>query len=210
MVSRSTGLLPKWVFAAFAVLGCGSSSAPSSPPRVFTGQVDGTDARLAVVATVHHARVYFCGGDSSYASSTQWFTVDLGASGQIASPKGVDGGLSFDGQIGDGDVRGTLVAGDGVSHAFAASPVSSGTIAGLYETQRPCGKVGLIVAQASPASAPLGQGACIGKPAANGASPVEQVTPLRPLARSADGTIRVVIAASADEASVEPAAAPAE
>jgi hypothetical protein len=210
MVLRSIRPRSKWVFAACAVLGCGSSSAPSPPVRVFTGQVDGTDVRVAVIATVHHARVYFCGGDSSYATATQWFPVNLPPSGQVASPQPVDGGPSFDGQIGDDIVRGSLVFGDGGAHAFAATPVASGTIGGLYETTSPCGHVGLIVAQSSAASAPVGQGACIGSPAANGASPVEQVTPLRPLARAANGTIRVTIAGSAEEVSVGAAAAPAE
>ena len=91
-----------------------------------------------------------------------------------------------------------------------ASPISPGTIAGLYEATQPCGKVGLIVSQASPADAPTGQGACIGNPGASGATPVEQVTPLRPLTRAADGTIRVTIAGSAGEIAAGPAAAPAE
>jgi hypothetical protein len=213
---RTRRLPAGWAFAACVTLGCSSSSAPSaaavqgSLPRVFTGQVDGTDVRVAVVATTHHARVFFCGGAATYATSTHWFLVDIGPSGQVASPS--DCGLSFSGQVGDGVVRGSLVGVDGRSHTFVASPISAGTIAGLYEPAQPCGcgKLGLIVSQSSPAVAPTGQGACIGTPGASGATPVEQVTPLRPLTRAADGTIRVTIAGSADEVSAGPAAAPAE
>lgn len=203
----------KWAFAACATFGCAacsSSSTPSAPPRVFTGEVDGTDARVGVVATAHHARVFFCGGDSSFATSTHWFQVDIGASGQVGSPVPLDGGLSFGGQVGDADVRGSFVTGDGKTHTFVASPVSAGTIAGLYEAPGPCGKIGLIVVQSSPAASPTGQGACVGMPGANGATPVEQVTPLRPLTRAADGTIRVVIAGSTAPIAAGPAAAPAE
>jgi hypothetical protein len=211
---RTRRVPAEWAFAAFVSLGCSSSSAPSasavqgSQPRVFTGQVDGTDARVAVVATTHHARVFFCGGDATYATSTHWFLVDIGPAGQVASPS--DGGLSFNGQVGDSVVRGSLVGVDGRSHTFVASPISAGTIAGLYEATQPCGKVGLIVSQSSPTVAPTGQGACIGSPGANGATPVEQVTPLRPLTRAADGTIRVTIAGSPGDIAAGPAVAPAE
>lgn len=202
-----------WAFAACLTLGCSASSSsptPPSPPRVFTGEVDGTDARVAVIATAHHARVYFCGGDASFANSTRWFPVDIGAAGHVSSSAAGAGGLSFDGQIGSGDVRGSFVAGDGKAHTFVANPVPAGTIAGLYEAAEPCGKVGLIVAQSSPAASPTGQGACIGAPGANGATPIEQVTPLRQLTRAADGTIRVTIAGSTAPIVTGPAAAPAE
>src|SRR5579872_6556553 len=168
---RTRRLPGGWAFAVFVTLGCSSSSAPPAPAvqgsqtRVFTGQVEGTDARVAVVATTHHARVFFCGGDATYATSTHWFLVDIGPTGQVASPS--DGGLSFTGQVGDGDVRGALVGVDGRSRAFVASPISAGTIAGLYEATQPCGKVGLIVTQSSPAVAPTGQGACVGSPGAS-------------------------------------------
>ncbi len=52
------------------------------------------------------------------------------------------------------------------------------------------GKVGVIVAQATAGDEPVGQGACV--PAAGMASP-EQVNPIRPIRRAADGTIAVVV-----------------
>jgi hypothetical protein len=213
MILRSRRSPTKWAFAVYVTLGCAacsSSSTSSAAPRVFTGEVDGMDVRVAVVATTHHARVFFCGGDASFATSTHWFLVDIGVSGQLASPSSADGGLSFGGQVGDADVRGSFVTGDGKSHMFVASPVSAGTIAGLYEAPAPCGKIGLIVAQSSTAASATGQGACVGSPGANGATPVEQVTPLRPLTRAANGTIRVTVAGSTAPIAAGPAAAPAE
>jgi hypothetical protein len=212
MTVRSVPHCPRWALAACLAVGCGSSSAPapsSPPPQVFAGQVAGTDARVAVVATTHHARVYFCGGPSSYETSTHWFLASIDASGQIDAAMGADGGLSFTAQIADGGVQGTLVAVDGAAHPFTASPVAPTTIAGLYEAEGPCGKVGVIVTQPSAAADPAVQGACIGSPGANGATPVEQVTPLLPVVRAADGTLRVTVVGTAGEVLVAPAAAPA-
>jgi hypothetical protein len=211
MILRTRRLTMLWAFGACVTCGtvaCSSSSSSDSAPRVFTGQVNGTDARVAVVATTHHARVFFCGGASSFNDSTHWFSVDVGPTGLVASPSA--GGLSFMGQVMDGQVQGTFVAGDGQAHVFTAISVKTGTIAGLYEASGPCGQIGLIVAQDSPAAAPTGQGACIGSPGANGTTPVEQVTPLRPLTRAADGTIRVMVAGSTAPIPAGPAAAPAD
>jgi hypothetical protein len=78
----------------------------------------------------------------------------------------------------------------GATYSFHADPVVKDTIAGLYEAVGPCGKVGLIVSQASAGDAPAGQGACV--PASGKADP-EQVNPIRPLERGADGSIAVTV-----------------
>jgi hypothetical protein len=215
MTVRSGTNIPRHVLTAVATLvalGCGSSSrsAPSNPDasstQVYTGQVMGTDARVAVVATAHRARFFFCGGPMSYATSTHWFTVDVGASGDAGASLPPPQAVSFGGQVRGDGVHGSVLFPDGTAHPFDAAPVAGGTLGGLYEADDPCGKVGLIVDQASAATEPTSQGACVSQ----GVNLVEQVTPLRPLTRASDGTIRVLVGTSTTPIALHAAAAPAE
>jgi hypothetical protein len=190
-------------------LGCGTGKPATPgggalPPRVFVGEVTGTDVRLAVIATARRARIYFCGGNSTYATATRWLAADLDTGQRLTlqAPQN----WQLDGQLVEATLSGTIDMGDGVSHPFAAAGVGQGTIAGLYEATAPCGKVGLIVAQLSPASDAIGQGACIGETPAQ----VMQVNPVMPLARLPDGTIPVTTAGTTDPTLVHPATPPAD
>jgi hypothetical protein len=172
----------------------------------------GTDALVAIVATPHRARVYFCGGSSSFETLTRWFTVDIASSGDaVVEPDAGDWQLQarFDAQGATG-AAGTVTPGDGVARSFQAAAVATGTIAGLYEElAAPCGHIGLIVEQPAPGSAPIGQGACIGPGPAPGApAKVLQVNPLEPLVRTSDGTIAVVVAGASEQELVHAAAPP--
>jgi hypothetical protein len=206
------------ILAAATGFGCSSSSpAAAHPPandgggtdRVLTGQMAGTDATVAIVASPRHARVYFCGGSSSYGTLTHWFTVDIDSTGKaISQPDAGDWALQA--QLEGDRMIGSVTPADGVVRAFQAGAVAAGTIAGLYETlASPCGRIGLIVLQSSGGAAPTGQGACIGSGAAGGLPSVLQVNPIVPIARSADGSIPVVVAGSTAEVMVLPAAPPA-
>jgi hypothetical protein len=177
---------------AACATGCGSASTSAPPaPRVFVGEVTGSDARVGVVATDHSARVFFCGGDTSVATMTRWFpSVPIDATRGDLAPLGATGGWSIAGQVDDTGVSGSVTVAGGPVFSFHADPVTTGTIAGLYEAPGPCGKVGLIVAQGSASEAPVGQGACV--PASGGASP-EQVNPIHPIERAGDGTIAVEV-----------------
>ncbi|HEX4447531.1 MAG TPA: hypothetical protein VH044_12370 [Polyangiaceae bacterium] len=204
-----------WAGMALAVslAGCGSSSeggppSTAAPSRVFVGVVEGTDVRVGIVATTHHARVFFCGGDVSYATLTHWIpSASLDPAGGALSQGHDAAGWSVDGKLDDGGATGTVVAGAAGTFSFHAAPVSAGTIAGLYEGAEPCGKVGLIVTQNGAVDEPAGQGACVPTVVGSMASN-EQVNPIRPLARAADGTIPVTVAGAM--ALVRVAAAPAE
>jgi hypothetical protein len=193
--------------SACAALGCGSSAAsrPVAATRVYTGKVDGTDAQVAIVATSRHARIYFCGGDTTFPVLTRWFAVDVDPSGASHAPLSDAGAWSLDAQLGAADANGAIVVADGTRFTFRATPAGDGTIAGLYEAPAPCGKVGLIVSQSSAQSAPTGQGACID---ASSAPSVEQVNPIMPLIRVADGSIRVQVLGATGIVAVRPAAAP--
>lgn len=150
----------------------------------WVGTVDDSDIRLgAVIENGDRARLFFCGGPSSYATATRW----------ISLPVAADGGLEFD----DGGwiVRATrsrealsgTVQQNGESRRFSASKTATGTIAGLYEGTADCGRVGLIVAQPDSSADPTGQGACVGD-----GHPPEQVNPILPVSLE-DGAIRVKI-----------------
>ena len=193
------------VFAA-CVAGCGSSSSAAAlPVRVFVGQVSGSDARIGVVATDHSARIFFCGGSTTYTTMTHWIpAVPIDAHGGTLALQEGSGGWTVAGQVSDAGVSGEVTPANGSMLPFHADPVATGTVAGLYEAAGPCGKVGLIVAQGSTSETPVGQGACV--PAIGGASP-EQVNPIHPIERAPDGTIAVVVGGA--QISVHAAAPPA-
>ena len=195
-----------------AAAGCGSSSSattpsPSPTTRVFVGEVTGTDAQVAVIATATHARLYFCGGDASFDTKTHWIpSATLGGSQLTPSPAD-SGGWSVAGQLDESGANGTVVMGAAGTFSFHANPVAEATIAGLYEAQGPCGHLGVIVSQASPAAAATSQGACL--PAVGmGMASVEQVNPIHPVERTTDGSIAVLV--SGMQVLVRAAAAPAD
>jgi len=176
-----------------SLMSCSNSSEPAGV-RVFVGQVAENDARVGIVATAHHARLFLCGGPTSYSSATHWFSLDLTPSAQIAAEGGTTGSFSVAGHIGPTSAGGTLTLPDGSTLTFQASPVSTGSLSGLYEADAPCGKAGLIVAEATSQSPATGQGACIPPPTSGSpASPILQVTPVEPIARAADGSVRVSV-----------------
>jgi hypothetical protein len=181
-----------------------------SPPRVFVGDVSGTDVRVAVVATPHRARIYFCGGTSSYATATKWLVADIDSAQHLTANARDNDAWRLDASIELGTIGGTVQLGDSTRRTFQATAVARGTIAGLYETSASCGgdvvgKVGLIVAQASTSSEPTGQGACIDEHSAT----VLQVNPIMPIAADDEGAIAVTTAGS-QPALVRPATPPAE
>src|SRR5215471_1648447 len=93
--------------AACAVLACGSTSQHGpSAVRVYIGVVDGTDAQVALVASAHHTRIYFCGGPSSYMTLTRWFTLDLDSSGATHAQADAGQDWTLDGQLTTGKASG--------------------------------------------------------------------------------------------------------
>jgi hypothetical protein len=162
--------------------------------RFFTGTLEGSDARVGVVAGRTHARVYFCGGDSSYKRFSRWIPGALDAGGDFTPDTTAAMGWAVSATIADGAVTGSLAADDAGVRTFHAAAVQEHTIAGLYEGMSPCGKVGLIISQASPEAEPVPQGACIG----NGNVDIHQVNPVVPLTREANGTVMVEVPDTAE------------
>jgi hypothetical protein len=154
----------------------------------WVGAVDDSDIRLGVAQEGDRARVFFCGGPSSYESATRWVVTPLAADGGFEFD---DGGWQVSGKLSDDAIAGKLKLGSNDAHDFSASPVRKGTIAGLYEGMADCGRVGLIVSQTNADEEPSAQGACVGT-----GHPPEQVNPILPVALSG-GEIAVEVAGHA-------------
>lgn len=162
------------------------------------GTVSESDVRVAAVVEDDRARLFFCGGPSSYATSTRWIVADVGEDGKIEFD---DAGWVVHGTLNRGGLSGTVEQND-EKRSFSAVRVAPGTIAGLYEGTSDCGRVGLIVSQPDRDSDPQGQGACVGE-----GHPPEQVNPILPVSLE-DGEIPVKIGdveASVHEAAPAPA-----
>jgi len=194
------------VVAQLTWLTLGCSGDPEPDPRVWVGELEGTDVKVAVADKGGGAMVlFFCGGDDSYTTHTRWF------------PEGVLRAKPFsfseeDWRV-EGSIKGNLASGEASSdlfpsRAWSATAGNSSTIAGLYEGAAPCGKLGLIVTQRSPSDAPSGQGACLRME--GGRVVVEQVNPIR-LADSGTRELSVSVASAPEqEFTVRPVASVAQ
>lgn len=189
------------VAIAVGPLSCGDGLS-THPARIYTGEVADTDARVGIIASEHHARVFFCGGASSYETMTRWLTSDIDAAHKLSLQSTPEPSWKLQGDIGDTEVVGSVVMFDGILRGFRADVVSDRTISGLYEGTAPCGRLGLIVIQPTPDTSPAGQGACVGP------TTLEQVNPLDPIVRRPDGTIAVTVGSAADERDVRAATPP--
>jgi hypothetical protein len=163
-----------------------AGTAPGSKaPIVLVGEVADTDIRVGAVLAAGRMRLFFCGGASSYATATQWVQAEVADDASVAFENDV---LALHGAL-DGDaLDGELTRSGDAALRFSAERVRAGTLAGLYEAEAGCGRVGLIVAQRSESDPPVAQGACVGA----GHAP-EQVNPILPLALDQNGTLAVEV-----------------
>ncbi len=162
------------------------------------GEVEGTDVAVgAVVDRLRQARIFFCGGPTSYETATRWVTAEIDRDGSYAYE---GDGWRVRGTIETDRLTGTLERTGEQSRAFRAEAAREGTLAGLYEGEADCGRLGLIVLQPTAAAEAEGQGACVGA----GHLP-EQVNPILPISLEG-GEIRVQVGGA--EARVREAAPP--
>jgi hypothetical protein len=180
---------------------CGGSE-PEPTAHVYTGDVTGTDVRVGIIANALHARVFFCGGASSYTTMTRWLNADVDTAHKLSLPSTPDQYWGLQGDVGDVEITGWVDMLDGMPRPFRATVVSERTISGLYEGTAGCGRLGLIVVQPTPDVPAVGQGACVGP------TTLEQVNPLDPIVRSPDGTIVVTVSNWTGERQVRPATPP--
>jgi hypothetical protein len=199
-------IAPNGFFAvalALSAFACGDGPPTSPTARVYTGEVADTDVRVGIIATEHRARLFFCGGASSYETMTRWVTADVDTLHQLKIPSDAAPTWGIQGTVADAEITGSVDMGNGAPRVFRATVVSERTISGLYEGNAGCGRLGLILIQPTPDMPAVGQGACVG--------PVlEQVNPLEPIVRTPDGAIRVTVGTSTAEREVRAAAPPPE
>jgi hypothetical protein len=172
---------------ALVVTACSSDAASeidhvsSTEPARYVGEVEDSDVRVAVVADAAKARVFFCGGDESFATETRWFNLELDEAELSAD----DGDWHLRATRDEESVYGEITHDPDAPRAFSTALVAKGTLSGLYEGKAQCGRIGLIVSQAEQGSSIEAQGACVGE-----GHPPEQVNPITPITSEA-GKIRV-------------------
>jgi hypothetical protein len=188
---------------ALSAFGCGDDDRKPTA-RVYTGEVVGTDVRVGIIASEHRARVFFCGGDESYETTTGWLNAEIDDAHKFGIPADAGQTWILSGNVADAEINGTIDMGNAMPLPFRATAVSDRTISGLYEGSAGCGRLGLIVLQPTPDSTAIGQGACVG------GGLLQQVDPLEPLTRAPDGAIRVTVEGSTKEYEVRAAAPPIE
>jgi len=171
-----------------ACLGISCSGAdPEAQPRsmaTYVGQVDGTDARIALVRDDARWAAYVCGGPSTLSTLTDWFEGEAGPATDGGTEAQSDGKL-LRVRFTDGAAIGSVFT--GTEMLFSASRVFDGATTGLFQlSERGC-RSGLIVP-------PPGQGGPQGvycanlDPAGNGISTMyKQVNPLLPITLTARG-----------------------
>ena len=200
-VSRRPRSLMRWlggICACLLVAACGDDSGDqpaSSPedagngrePRVFVGELEDSDVKLGAVVAAGRARLFFCGGPTSYAERTRWLEVDLDERARFELDQD---DWHVRGQLVGTSITGELEHGDAAPAGFSAELARRNTLAGLYEGTADCGRVGLIVIQRDEDAPAAGQGACVGP----GHAP-EQVNPILPISLQDDGSIRVEVEA---------------
>src|SRR5262245_41600199 len=59
------------------VSGTERDASGEAEPARYVGTVEDSDVRVGVVADSEKARVFFCGGDESFATATRWFNLEL-------------------------------------------------------------------------------------------------------------------------------------
>jgi hypothetical protein len=114
----------------------------------FVGEVTGADMAVGVVQEAGRIAIFFCGGPANFAEDTHWFRSAGRLDGRVYSIAQADGWTVR--YVGNGNrVRGT-VAHDGKPALFwAATPVTPGTLEGLYDGRAYDGLAGLVVRKAA-------------------------------------------------------------
>ena len=151
---------------------------------------------VGLVQSGNAASVFVCGGPSSFATQTRWFSSSIG----LDSPFSLSaGGFRLEGTASADSIEGVLreeVSDTSDARSFSARPVDNGSLAGVYDAFGPCGHLGLIIQPSSPGEPTAAQGACLR--IEDGAQIVEQVNPVMPLARDANAGVAVTVGAELD------------
>jgi hypothetical protein len=177
-----------------ATSSCADSKPEPSEPRIWVGEVADSDVTVGIAASGGAATLFFCGGGSSYATRTHWFTTANWSSTDFSLQ---DEGFRVSGMTRDGQIEGMVELGEPQRLAFSARMPEPGTVAGVYEAVVPCGRAGLIVLQPAADADPRAQGTCLRRE--SDAAVVEQVNPVLPVMLDANRGVVVELESAPSE-----------
>lgn len=131
-------------FFLLALLGgCSRPSTTSPGPRVYVGEIAGSDALIALVVQDGQLAGYACGGPNTWGSHTGWFFGTL--SGSEINPTTAPNGHRLEGRLSGSSASGSFTLPDGTSLSWTAQEARPGTGAGLYAHEEDGQRTGLIV-----------------------------------------------------------------
>ena len=193
---------------ALGVSGCSDADGRSSsdaPAQTFIGELQGTDALIAIVEQDRSWIAYVCGGPQTYATLTRWFggTGQGGAGERTLRADAEDASLVAKPAA---DAReGTITNGDR-EFAFRADPIPTRVVevTGLYSAIHTGCRAGLVVMPGSAGSTPRMQGVWCDR-----TGQVGQVTPIMPLTVQ-DAQVAVRAGEPAQQLYMQPAVPPLE
>jgi hypothetical protein len=194
---RAAGRLFGAALLATASLACSddpASKPAESSPGVWVGEVEDSDIKVALAERDGNFTLFFCGGDDSFMTNTHWFAEDALPNAAFSF---TDGGWSVNGAVKKGVASGSVQTETDTARGWTAARVDPTTIAGLYAGVAPCGKLGLIVTQATADDEPSGQGTCLRLEASG--MIVEQVNPVRLVQLRSTHEIAVTVASAPDQ-----------
>lgn len=154
-------------FTLLFAASCGSTS------TTYVGTVDGTDVSVGLVTDGSYTALFFCGGPTSFGTSTKWFRFAESSDAFTAQ----SGSWIATGTTSGDGASGTLNRGNGQTVTWSASRVPEGSVMGLYESIDASGTAGVVVRSDTDV-----QGAFIDAERA-----IEQIIPIRPLEQTDQG-----------------------
>jgi hypothetical protein len=172
------------------VTSCSSSSggaATTTTTEQFVGTVEGSTDLVGLAVTDGQALLFFCGAGATLTTSTHWMrgAVTVGQAFSLSDTAGASATGDATATVGATHLTGTFKeSSSAASTTWSADLVTAGSLAGLYTDPLSEGLVSLIVLPPEASGAPVAQGA-FHETALNG--DILQVTPIKPLARTAAG-----------------------
>lgn len=102
---------------------------PADVARMATGTIAGTDIYVATVVEPSKVITYFCGGDETFQTRTQWFTGAPGEAGEFAFELN---GWQVTGVADQSGASGSATTPDNAPIEFTTVATAEGAAAGLY------------------------------------------------------------------------------
>ncbi len=158
---RSTSMVRTWIaslsVAWLALAGCAEESvAPLDGGVVsYAGALEGSDAVAAVAVSGDTVALYVCGGDTSYATRSRWYSgTRVGDEADVASTDGGTAHVDF----GDTEITGTITEPGAQPFAFRLDMMRPGGPGGVYSVVDSGCRTGVVVIDHGAMTEPTVQG----------------------------------------------------